>query len=356
MSDKPTIGCSQEDCTVATTGKCLEGLSIEECSHYLPNLNLATVEEEDGEVPSIATDVAKVADHIYVAIPYGEDLESDTAKRIMRCVPTRVVVLAGDVNSGKTTILVSIYEKFIDGMFADYMFAGSDTLPGFERRCHPSRVTSERIKPDTGRTTGMTLLHLRVKKSGSNGHSQEMLFSDISGEDFEAARNSVDFCRQMPILKRADHCLLLFDGAALASPEQRHRTFRGGEMLLRSLLDSGMFGSRTMVDVLFTKYDIIVSRPDAPEIEELIAHIEQELNKRYSSRLASLRFHRVAARPEPADVLEPAYGLDRIFASCVEETAFHQRPRSLVGAGVTTGREFDRYLDRRLPDFVQGKY
>jgi hypothetical protein len=334
-------------------------LELEECPHYLPHLNLTPEDEESNNAVVVTSGDLSTSEKTvsFVKIPYGEDLDSDTARRIMRRAPTRVIVLAGDVNSGKTTVLAAMYEKFIDGAFAGYMFAGSETLPGFERRCHLSRVTSDEAKPDTDRTRGqMKLLHLRVKRVSGAAPTRDLLFSDISGEDFEAARNSVEFCKRMPVLKRADRCLLLFDGEALAHPEHRHRTSKAGEMLLRSFLDADMLGEHSIVDVLFTKYDKVVTHRDKTVIEEFIAHIQQDMTKKFSGRLGGLEFHRIAARPESVDVLEPAFGLDKVLSSCVEETARDKRPKGPMPLEVTTGREFDCYLERRLPLFVQKEY
>jgi hypothetical protein len=314
-------------------------------------------EEFEDEVPDpalVRTSVSPPSE--VVTIPFGDDLTSITSKRILGRAKTRIIVLAGDVDSGKTTLLTAIYEKFQDGNFAGYMFARSDTVPGLERRCHFSRITSDSMSPDTERTRGpMTLLHLRVRRAGSVDSPKDLLFSDISGEDFEAARNSIDVCKQMRILKRADHCLLLLDGKKLASLERRQKAFRGGEMLLRSLLDSEMLGKQSLVDVLFTKYDL-VSSDVTHQAEEFLNYIEQELLKKFAGRLARIRFHRIAARPvQPGDV-EPAYGLEGAFPSWVEETAQHQRSRASLPTDLNTGREFDKYLERRLPNFISKEY
>jgi hypothetical protein len=359
MSQAVVGVCKQTGCTVATTGKCLEGFTaVEECPHF--TAGTATDGDDDSE-PNETTDPALIRTSLpppseVISIPYGDDLTSNTSKRIMGRAQTRVIVLAGDVNSGKTTLLTAIYDKFLDGNFAGYMYAWSENLPGLERRCHLSRIPSDRIVPDTDRTRGpMTLLHLRVRRIGNNTPPQDLLFSDISGEDFEAARNSIDACKHLRILKRADHCLLLLDGRKLAAFEHRQKAFRGGEMLLRSLLDSEMLGKQSLVDILFTKFDLINSDVNH-QAEEFLTFIEQELSKKFASRLARLRFHRVAARPIQSGNIEPAYGLADIFPSWVEETAQQRHPRASLPTDLNTGREFDRYIDRRLPGFISKEY
>ena len=78
----------------------------------------------------------------FVQLHEGDDLTISKASKITRSCVTRFITLAGAAESGKTTLLASIYECFQKGGFADYYFAGSLTLPGYEKRCHLSRIES----------------------------------------------------------------------------------------------------------------------------------------------------------------------------------------------------------------------
>src|SRR5687767_14635843 len=98
-------------------------------------------------------------------LPDGEALTAQRATAITAAAPTRVVILAGAEDSGKTTLLTSLYEKFLQGRFADHLFAGSATLPAYEQRCHRARIQSGAVDPDTERTKGLDvrLLHLKLR-------------------------------------------------------------------------------------------------------------------------------------------------------------------------------------------------
>ncbi len=345
----PTVGCTQENCTVATSGLCLDGLRVEECPHYLPTAHAGTTDEPAAEPAVSSLEELSPAEPspYFVNIPYGDDLDSESARRIMRRARTNLIVLAGDVNSGKTTILAAIYERFVDGPFAGFLFAGSETLVGFERRCHPSRIASEEEKPDTDRTPrGQTrLVHLRLTKASEPNVTRDILFSDISGEDFESARDSVEFCQQMPILRRADCCLLLVDAERLASMKERRRTAIGAEMLLRSFLDSGMLNQSSSVDVLFTKYDKVFTDANRETVEKYIDAMGEDMARKFGPRLGALEFHRVAARPETSEVLAPAFGLDKVLHGCAERR--EKIRTSETESYLPSNREFDRFLDRR---------
>src|SRR5258708_2931827 len=74
-----------------------------------------------------------------ITYPEGDKLDGTDALAITWARPTRVVLVAGPANSGKTTLLSCLYERFHFGMFAGFRFAGSKTLVGFEKRCFHAR-------------------------------------------------------------------------------------------------------------------------------------------------------------------------------------------------------------------------
>src|SRR4051812_14264762 len=61
------------------------------------------------------------------------------ASRLAAARRPTVVVLAGTVSSGKTTLITSFYERFARGPIGPMKFAGSLTLPGFEARARGLR-------------------------------------------------------------------------------------------------------------------------------------------------------------------------------------------------------------------------
>jgi hypothetical protein len=152
-------------------------------------------------------------------LPHGRDLNPAEAFCVSGRRPTKVIVLAGAVSSGKTTLVTSIYEKFQEGPFVNFSFAGSSTLPGFEERSHRGRMASEAEEPDTERTklkTEQQFLHLAVRNNTTQA-ARDLLITDVSGEKFRLARDFAEECKKLVILKRADVFALLIDGGRLAS-------------------------------------------------------------------------------------------------------------------------------------------
>jgi len=345
MPSAITGTCRQENCKVATDSKCLEGFKdLEQCPHFLP----AQQPETEDTPPEAATlEEAEFAG--MVDLPDGADLNPDSAMVITRASMTRLIILAGAPDSGKTTLLTSIYECFQWGPFAGYLFAGSRTLPGFERRCHLARVASGRTEADTERTKGQQLLHLRVRVQDLSKPVQGLLLSDLSGETFRLAKDSTEECKSLSILRRADHFVLLLDGDKLGRVESRAEAAADGTSLLRSCLDAEMLGRHSLIDVLFTKWDLVQDRAHQSSTKAYIAHIEEDMRCRFEPRVGRLRFFQVAARPAEGSELPLAYGLSAVFPSWVEETPASLISRLQAFREPEWAGEFDRYLLARLP-------
>ena len=135
-----------------------------------------------------------------ISLPSGTVLTEVQAQTMATDRSVRLIVIAGAVDCGKTTLLTSLYELFQTGPVKTSQFAGCDTFPAFEQRCHLSRVDSENENPDTVRTPydgpHPEYLHVKIQDgAGEDGHI-DFLFTDVSGEMFEHARNSTDECKQ----------------------------------------------------------------------------------------------------------------------------------------------------------------
>ena len=167
-------------------------------------------EEADDEVvvsPSTEPVEEKSTD---VDLPHGDSLQPNESIAISCASPTRFIIVAGAAESGKTTLVGSIFERFRLGVFGGYRFAGSQTLRGFERICHPGRVASGNTIPQTERTKlplGRQLLHLRFRKLDGSLPCQDLLISDLSGEEFDNAKDFGSDARNLSIVRSAHRLL-----------------------------------------------------------------------------------------------------------------------------------------------------
>ncbi len=285
-------------------------------------------------------------------LSHGDALNLEEAAAIASASRVQLLIIAGAVNSGKTTLVASLFHLFQRSPFAGYLFAGSASLVGFDRRCFLARTALGRERMDTVRTRPgetRTFLHMRLRAKGLSSSATDLLFFDLSGEDYRRAKDSVEECRRMGVLRRADHFILLVDGEQLSDRNHRQKASNEPSMLLRCCLDAGQLDRHSYVDVLFTKWDLVEPSGKPTEHSDFVAHVEDDFKRRFESRLGRLRFFKVAARPATLNHYKLGYGIEAPFPSWVEE-----RPQSYEPTAPILNRsalsEFDRYLLRRLPN------
>lgn len=244
-------------------------------------------------------------------LPDGDTLSAGDGGAIVRSAPTSVVVVAGPAQCGKTTLVAGLYELFHRGPFGGFLFAGSRTLPGFERRCHLARIASGREAPDTERTVrseGTDLLHLRLSAQDDSGIFG-ILFSDIYGEAFRRAADAAEECQQFTILKRADHVSVLVDGEKVANNRERQSAFSSADDLIGQCLDCGMFNTASSIQVVVTKWDLLLGNASAEQfVHEKLAW----LNSRYASKLGELTSHKLSIRPTKEGI-DAGYGMAELL-------------------------------------------
>jgi hypothetical protein len=259
----------------------------------------------------------------------GDYLSAEEAGKVVRAAPTSVVVVAGVVDSGKTTLVAGLYGLFHKEPFAGYVFAGSRTLPGFERRCHLARMASGLTNPDTERTKvseSQHLLHIRLAELSPLRH-HDILFSDIYGEAFRRAADSADECRKLSILKRADHVAVLIDGEKAVSRQDRQGAFSSADALIGQCLDTGMLGATSLVQTVVTKWDVVAA--SGPSNVAFVDAKLKWLADRYGSRLGRLSSFKVAIRPPAGGSIKAGHGVAELLQLWVNVRA---RPRGLAAS------------------------
>lgn len=278
-------------------------------------------------------------------LPLGRPLGLDGAHAITRAQFTPIVLLAGPARSGKTTLIASVHECFQWGPFADYAFAGSRTLLGFEEKCFDSRVSSGALTPSTARTpfqSGQHFFHLRVRKDDLSAGPRDLLLADMSGEYFERAVEAREDVRELGIIRRADHFVLLLDGERLAANATWTDVRAEASLLLRRCLEEAMLGERSRVELLVTKWDIMLRELKDGGAQTRLSLVRDRFTEQFAARFCRFRTTPVAARPAPGSRLQRAFGLAPLFRSWIEEA-----PTLLIQHGETPpGPNIEKMFDR----------
>src|SRR5438876_3284395 len=229
---------------------------------------------EGAETP--AQPVVPVAPEL-IRLPSGTVLTEAQAQTLASDRSVRLIVIAGAVDCGKTTLLTSLYELFQTGPVNAVRFAGCDTFPAFEQRCHLSRTDSDNEAEETARTPyngpHPEYLHLKIQNGESEADEIDFLFTDVAGEMFHYARNSTDECKRLTFLRRASHFVLFLDCEKALLANKKWGMVQDAKSLLQSCLDSSMLESTCFVTVLWAKCDFF----EADKNKEAVAAFVKEV-------------------------------------------------------------------------------
>lgn len=287
--------CKEIGCEIGKSGECFNQLTDpEKCSHFywLEDVQNQGDEEEDEK----EDDKGKVTPP-KIKLISGEALELEDLTRVTHSFDAKLIAFVGESDSGKTTLLASIFDIFQINNFNNYHFAGSLTQVGFERRCHKSRKESNLQKPATDKTAAkkFNFLHLATRKKDRLQPVRHFLLSDISGEKLSHASSSTSSMQELDILKFADLVVVIIDGSTLSDIRHRQTTINKTVRFLQKATDEKMITSKTKVCISISKMDLLEGSDF--NIEEKIRAV---FLSKFKDKLLELIFVDLAARPKAA--------------------------------------------------------
>lgn len=243
----------------------------------------------------------------------GEALSRDKFYTIAAKESTKMLLLLGPVASGKTTIETSLYQLFQEKPVENYYFAGSRSLQGFEQRAYYTRIKSKGSLPDTPRTKvdeEPTFLHLRLWNR-DNDAITNLIFWDISGEAFSENIGKVDSVKkEFSFAERADFVIGIIDGEKLCNKKTKNSVVSEIIQLLRTFLDSGVLGEGCVLQIVFSKYDLLIKEENYAEI---IERAKNQINGYLEELSANIEYYCVAAMPSSAKDIQVGYGLSELL-------------------------------------------
>ena len=314
--------------------------------------------DEDNDVENIKDDLEsggdskeEVKDH--QDLPRGSALTMEEAYKITSYKEVKFILLAGKSNSGKSTLVTTLYHMFNLGPFAGHWFAGSETLLGFEQRAFNLRTASFKSDPDMPKTrVGIldSILHLRLFDSRRKT-DKDLLITDLSGEDYGRVIGNVDAAKsEYEISKRADFVVVLIDGKLLSQKTSRNRAEQESLQLLQTFLDAKLVGKNSRVDIVISKYDLILlSLKEDPSLNQFINNLKTKFKSRFESCLRNLRFLDIAAMPENSvDHVEAGYGLEDLISYWMVDEYEDVRSQPLILSNNQS--QFDLFTNRFIYD------
>lgn len=251
-----------------------------------------------------------------LALPFGEALLCNDTYPITASEFTRFVVLIGATGCGKTTLITSIYQQFLQEQFPrDFIFAGSKTLRAFEQRAYYTRITCQQSSVQMHRTPSGSLdciLHLRVRDENDFTY-KNLLLTDFSGEDYERVSTNVTTATEDFKMVRAARCIvMILDGEKLSAKKYKRAEVQKAIHMLRTFSDVNLFHPDASIIITISKYDLIY-KENNKELNSFIESIPRQIETQIPELTSRLILQFVAAMPNDETQIKIGYGLMELF-------------------------------------------
>jgi hypothetical protein len=247
-------------------------------------------------------------------IKSGHAMNVEDIARVCRKRFTPIIFMAGEIGSGKTTLIASLHDAFFIGPVSGYRFAGSRTLLAFEERSFESRAKSEGVVPQTPRTryeSGQQYFHIRIQEEhDSSFRNYDILFADMSGEFYERSIQRSAETRLLNDMTRAQCLLVLLDGEKLANPSQRQKVRSDALTFLRRCMEQKVLTDETEVQVLISKWDEVDKLPEQMQ-KDVLQFVELQVNPKALGRPVTVE--RIASRPGLGSSDPKLFGVKELF-------------------------------------------
>lgn len=316
--------CANPDCQVAQSGQCVEAhAEPKDCPHFGRTASAPVAEVPPATAPHLGETTAQdraLNEKPRIQVATGEALEPHSTLAITAARPTRTVAMVGPVDAGKTSLIAGLFDLFADGSVGELSFAGSSTLIGFERICHPARAVSEASEVLNDRTPSEhhpRFYHLCI--SNSDG-LHDILVTDRSGENYDSVADQPSLARQHLELHSAQILNLIIDGADMCNPQKRHAAETKIQEYLAALHQVGLLHKGLSLVVLLTKLDLVEQSDRKSKVLERFDGIVSSLQDRYLDVVANVLNFRVAASPQN-HTLPRGHGVAELLEAWLDQPA-----------------------------------
>ena len=285
--------CSNPDCRVADTGRCVDGFELHDCPRYGRDA------DEEKDAPAV-NDEESADGHIEsIQLSTADTLTPSEASGLLRAGDARVIAILGPLGSGKTSLIASLYDLFQAGPIAEIEFSRSQTLHAFEHACHDARSASRRAEPDMTRTPrgGVRFYHLDIG-GGAAGHVLTLIIGDRSGEEYREVANDASSASSFSEVVRADSLTVLIDGERLLHTGARHNLRSEIILMLQALHDGDGLRCGSRLALVLTKLDAVQDSTYAERVDSDFNSLLSHLREQFGEILSAIEPYRIAASPK----------------------------------------------------------
>lgn len=309
-SDTPELQCRNQECRVAETVKCVEGLALDKCPHF------GRVPSASGESTTVEESAATAPVVYEVSLEKADQLDTQGASAILRASPAHLIAIIGPTSSGKTSLIASLCDLFQRGSVEHTSFARSRTFFAFERACHHSRAASLRNVPQMEHTdlgSGVGFYHFAMRDDRTP-ELVNVLFADRSGEDYRSAADDPSNAAGFVELNRANCITILVTGEQLLDVGRRHNVKQEIVMILQGIIDAAVTSPTQRLALVLTKLDLVRQADDSvrARVERDFGAIVRQVETLFGSRFSEIRSFQIAAAPATT-ILSHGYGVPDVL-------------------------------------------
>ena len=250
----------------------------------------------------------------YVYTYSGQAMNQQELFQLSAHEDLKLVLVAGPFSSGKTTLETMLYYVFLEGRNQKLSFAGSYTIPGFKKRTERILYSSGEPEPVMGRTPLWDtdcFLHLRICDEA--GHSQNLIFADLSGEIFENTSYVEDY---REIFEAAENVIIIIDGKKICDIKERKNAYMETIIMIKMFLNNGIITSKTKLQIVCTKLDKIQESDNSAKVEQFLETKWKELLDLFENEVFSMNFMKVSALQ--IEEKEESEKLEEIMSKCMQ--------------------------------------
>lgn len=327
MSEE-NLQCNQIGCLYNTNGDCMDNLG-DQCPRLtrvtITNVSEATVTTTTFEPSTTAG-----------SLPINTEFTEENLTEITNQYHCNLVLLVGEPECGKSTLYAAIFDQFHKGGCGGYLFAGSKTPVGFEKRCHHARLLSGNIVSKNERTKNFEFeyLHLGVRHRSMGRPIEHLLFADVNGERFQAAKNTDEEMKQLSVLKRADHICFVADGDMLIDKGKRHTVKDDIITILRRAIQNKMIIPQHGFHLLITKWDKIIEAGLSEGVQKFLI---DPIRKEFGDLLRQVV--PIASRSQTTEI-SSGHGIDKFLAMILQRPVNKDLDKQQPGS---LNRQFQKF-------------
>lgn len=313
------------------------------------NSNTDIFEEFDSGLEEQEKD-EEIARENDIPLPIGDALNDEELYQLSSKKDIDLICMLGPVACGKTTFGAMLYSMFLRQINNDILFAGSQTIVGFETLLNYIRVYSGKSKVDMPRTPEKNrrmFYHLELLEK-SLSKKQDIIFADVSGELFKICKaNKDNLDREIPFLSIAKNIAIFIDGEKLLDNFLRHSAILDAQSILRTIRSSKQFRNGMNIDIIISKNDKVAERKNDVRTMAIIENIEQQF-KVFNNDFNIKIFRIQALNDYCSEIDDSSTSLIDLLKYWLLEKKCINDVQGTLYSSIQVKSCFNRFMERRL--------